>query len=72
MVCRCQCANLLFICMCVGVLSLCVSPGHRYLTGASPGRGHSHGRIQRAEGTGVSVCRSIYSSGEMVGFTLPR
>ena len=32
-----------------------VGPGHRYLTGPNPGRGLGHGRIQRAEGTGVSV-----------------
>ena len=30
-------------------------PGHRYLTGPGPGWGLSHGRIQRTEGTGVSV-----------------
>ena len=34
-------------------------PGHRYLTGPNPGRGLGHGRIQRAEGTSVSVGRYV-------------
>ena len=36
-----------------------VGLGHRYLTGSGPGRGLGHGRIQRAEGTGVSVGRYV-------------
>ena len=36
-----------------------VGPGRRYLTGPNPGRGLGHGRIQRAEGTGVSVGRYV-------------
>ena len=45
---------------------------HLYLTGPLPGQGLGQGRIKRAQGTGVSIGWSVYSSGEMVRFTLPR
>ena len=36
-----------------------VGPGYRYLTGPGPGRGLGRGRIQGAEGTSMSVSRSV-------------